>query len=100
MKTFPCLVLFFTVIGCGPSKEEIAAKWEKARQQQQAQWDQEQKARLLESQIRFVRFRLGEAAADRYRQCHTYTPATKQDQLECKQLDEQVARYDAPIFRQ
>jgi hypothetical protein len=100
MKTLPCLLLLSTVIGCGPSKEEIAAKWEKARQQQQAQWDREQKALLLESQIRFIRFRLGEAAADRYRQCHTYPPATKQDQLECKQLDEQVARYDAPIFRQ
>ena len=100
MKTLLCLVLLFVAIDCGPSKEEIDTKWEKVRQQQQARWDREQKARLLESQIRFIRFRRGEAAAARYRQCHTYPPRTKQDQLECKQLDEQVARYDAPIFRQ
>jgi hypothetical protein len=100
MKTLLCLVLLFVAIDCGPSKEEIDAKWEKVRQQQQAEWDREQKARLLESQIRFIRFRQGEAAAARYRQCHTTPPTTQQDQLECKRLDEQVARYDAPIFRQ
>jgi len=99
MKTLPCLVLLFA-LGCGPSKEEIAARSEKLRQQQQAEWDRTQKARLLESQIRFIRFRQGEPAAARYRQCHTSPPITKQDQLECKRLDEQVARYDAPIFRQ
>jgi hypothetical protein len=97
-KTFPCLVLLFA-LGCGPSKEEIAARSEKLRQQQ-AEWDREQKVRLLESQIRFIRFRQGEAAAARYRQCHTTPPTTQQDQLECKRLDEQVARYDAPMFRQ
>ena len=75
------------------------ARAEKVRQQQ-AQLDLEQKARLLESQIRFIRFRQGEAAAARYRQCHTSPPTTKRDQLECQRLDQQVARYDAPLFRQ
>ena len=48
MKTLLCLVLLFVAIDCGPSKEEIDAKWEEVRQQQQAEWDREQKARLLE----------------------------------------------------
>ena len=99
MKTLLCLVLLFVAIDCGPSKEEIDAKWEKVRQQQQAEWDREQKARLLEWQIRVIRLRRGEAAAARYRLCHTYPPTAKQDQLECKQLDEQVARYEAKRSR-
>jgi hypothetical protein len=60
-----------------------------------AQVKGEMDAQLLESTIHLIELRYGETAASRYRLCHTYPPTTKQHQLECKRLDDRLARDDA-----
>ena len=92
MKTLPFILLLLLAVDCGPSRLDTDA-WDKARQQRQAEWDREQEARLFESQVRLVRLRRGEAAASKYRVCHVYPPKTKQDQVECRHLDEVVAGF-------
>jgi hypothetical protein len=51
--------------------------------------------RLLDAKKRLVELRYGEATAAKYELCHKYPPTTKQHQLECKKLDDRLARDDA-----
>jgi hypothetical protein len=79
--------------------------WGYSQEEQKAAWQEvddtidrskrELDERLLEAKIRTVELRYGDAAASKYRLCHTYPPETKQHQLECKRLDDQLARDDA-----
>ena len=78
----------------GYSEEEQKAAWNNVEKTQNEVLH-ELDARKLEAEIRLVELRRGEAAASRYRMCHTYPPTTKQHQLECERLDKQVRHDDA-----
>jgi hypothetical protein len=78
----------------GYSDEEQKAAWDKV-DKTQSEVLQSIEARKLEAGIRFVELKHGEAAASRYRMCHTYPPTTKQHQLECERLDKQFRRDEA-----
>jgi hypothetical protein len=64
-------------------------------QTQVARVNRELDDRLLEAKKRNVELRYGEAAAAKYELCHKYPPTTKQHQLECKKLDDRLARDQA-----
>jgi hypothetical protein len=78
----------------GSSQAEIDQAWQEV-DNTIAQSKREMDERLLEAKIHTVELRYGDAAASRYRLCHTYPPEAKQHQLECKRLDDRVARDDA-----
>lgn len=78
----------------GYSQSEIDQSWDKVRTQE-ALVNRELDERLLEAKRRNVELRYGEAPAAKYELCHKYPPTTKQHQLECKKLDDQLARDDA-----
>ena len=78
----------------GYSQTEIDQSWNKVRQTE-AEIKNQLDERLLEAQIRHVELVYGEAAAAKYRLCHEYPPTTKQHQLECKKLDDRLARDEA-----
>ena len=75
----------------GYSQEETNKSWQDVHNTQDRVLRQLE-AETLESTIHIVEMRYGEAAASKYRLCHTYPPKTKQHQLECKRLDDRVAR--------
>ena len=78
----------------GYSQAEKDEAWEDVRRTKDAvKRDLDQQ--LLATKIRSVELRNGEAAAATYKLCHMYPPTTEQHQLECKKLDDRLARDEA-----
>jgi hypothetical protein len=78
----------------GYSQAEKDEAWQKV-QNTQDEVKHDLDAQILASNIRIVELRYGEAAAATYKLCHTYPPTTKQHRLECKKLDDRLARDEA-----
>jgi hypothetical protein len=78
----------------GYSQSEIDQSWERVHAQE-AEVHRELDERLLQAKIRHVELVYGEATAATYKLCHKWPPTTKQHQLECKKLDDRIARDDA-----
>jgi hypothetical protein len=78
----------------GYSQAEQDEAWENVHRTEDAV-KRDLDAQLLAAKIRSVELRYGEAAAATYKLCHTSPPTTKQHQIECKKLDDRLARDEA-----